>query len=188
MGIAEKLTGNPIRGSKSLPVVLPVNQLAALVSEEERRITAGSGRRLYERYPRSGRLGRCLKILLDSPTWASTEFALSWQPWVTRSERFVFRLAPSTRHIAVGDCGLLAPWPTPTALDGKSVQMTGECAIRRAQERRGPRLSESLALTRGMIGNCSHAGRRMESSSAVRYEDFVAWLMGFDTTNGSLRA
>jgi len=83
-------------------------------SSEAMQMTAGSGRRLSESFPLSGPLGRCSRILLESETWASPEFYLTWKMKATRCGCSVFQLAPSAPRTEGNGIGLSAmPWKTP---------------------------------------------------------------------------
>ena len=91
-------------------------------------MTAGSGRRLYESYGKHRPLGAFLKILLESETWASTEFYLTWKLKATKSKCLVFQLAPSMPRTGANATGLSEgaakqpmqqPWPTPMSCDVK---------------------------------------------------------------------
>lgn len=113
-------------------------------------MTATSGRRLSELYPRPNPLGLLAKMLLESSQWYSPLASLKWQAspmsserYITRrrndtsslqtesaetlrvsdipSSRLLFRLVPSARHTDVTEFGLL---PTPTAWDGSCGAQT----------------------------------------------------------------
>lgn len=105
--------------------------------ERERKTTATSGRRCYALYGKSGPLGSLEKTLLESSRWYSPARRLKWEvrplfseritekeyctdrnmlskPFVEtlnardiQSNRYLFRLVPSARHIAGIGCGLL---------------------------------------------------------------------------------
>lgn len=91
------------------------------VSSAEARTTAGSGRRLADAWPKSGLLGRCSRILLESETWASPEYSLKWKPSATTCGCLAFRLVPSARHTGESDTGL---WGTHSRVDesGRTYQ------------------------------------------------------------------
>jgi hypothetical protein len=137
----ELLIGGLVR-SISSPPACPVNLPAGQGSSLERRTTAGSGAKLYESCGKSGPLGRCLRILLESETYSSTEFGLKWmakavpsersERWSivqdaessarfwkrlkrvdTPSSRSVYRLVPSMRRTDGSGGGLSADAPTP---------------------------------------------------------------------------
>jgi len=78
-------------------------------SDEARRMTAGSGRRLSAYYKKSGPLGRFTKILLESETWHLPGYALTWRESGTKCGSLVYRLRLSARPIDASDTGL---WPT----------------------------------------------------------------------------
>lgn len=83
-------------------------------------MTVGSGRTLSACCRNPGPLGRCLKILMESPTWASTEFYLTWSGGATKSNRSIYRLVPSTPPTDADDTGLsAAAWMTPQASDDR---------------------------------------------------------------------
>jgi hypothetical protein len=110
--------------SGSLPLASPASLPLGLVCNEERKMTAGSGRRLSVLLPQSGPLGRCLKILLESETWASPEYSLRWKLKATKCGCSVFQLAPSAPRIdANGTGSSLIPWKTPAVQEpGVSIE------------------------------------------------------------------
>lgn len=85
-------------------------------SREARRMTAGSGRRLFVLYgnsiPNGASLKMCLESLLSTEVWNSSICLLRWKVKVTPSNRLLFQLAPSMRSIDETGSGL---WRTPTA-------------------------------------------------------------------------
>ena len=98
----------------------PVSQPPAPGSSEARQMTAGSGRNLYESFGKSRPLGAFLRILLESETWASTEFYLTWKLKATKSKCLVFQLAPSMPRTGANATGLSeGAWPTPMSRDVK---------------------------------------------------------------------
>lgn len=106
--------------STSSQLEFPASQPPAPGSNEVRQMTAGSGRRLYESYAKSRPLGAFLKILLESETWASTEFYLEWMLKATKSKCLVFQLAPSMPRTVANATGLSeSAWPTPMSRDTK---------------------------------------------------------------------
>ena len=108
--------------STSLPPVFLVSQPAGPGSNEARKMTAGSGRKLSESFPKSGPLGRCSRILLESETWASPEYLLKWKLKGTICGCSVFQLAPSVRRRDGNDSGLFAAtWPTVNKRDEKDA-------------------------------------------------------------------
>jgi len=97
-------------------LVAPVNPPAVPGSSEARKMTAGSGARLSEFFPKSGPLGRCSKILLELETWTSPEYFLKWRLRGTKQGCSVFQLAPSAPRTAENATGSSAAgWKTPTA-------------------------------------------------------------------------
>ncbi len=131
---------NPLCGS--LPPVFPVSPPAEQVSSEERKTTAGSGRRLLPLFDQSTPLGRCSKTLLALETWASPEFSLRWKVKATKCGCSVFQLAPSVRR--TGESGI-GSWQTVTqALAEKSVRTRDGAAMECARNA-GPDLGAALA-------------------------------------------
>jgi hypothetical protein len=95
-------------------------------SREARAMTVGSGRRLLTCSMPSGPLGECLRILLESKTWGSTEFFLTWSGGATKRGRCVFQLVPSMPRIdecAIGSSA--AVWPTLDASDAGKTSRSG---------------------------------------------------------------
>jgi hypothetical protein len=58
-----------------------------------------------------------MSLALQSQSWASPEFALTWRRVATRSGCSIFRLAPSARRRSERGSGSRASWPTATATD-----------------------------------------------------------------------
>lgn len=109
----------------------PASQPPAPGSKEARKMTAGSGRRLYESFAKSRPLGAFLRILLESETWHSTEFYLTWKLKATKSKCLVFQLAPSMPRTGANATGLSeGAWPTPRRRDIKDTG-DGEWAMER---------------------------------------------------------
>ena len=81
-------------------------------SEEARKMTATSGRRLSEFYRKSDPVGLLVRMLLDTSVWGSTTCYLTWKAKVTNQSRLYFQLVPSTPHTDETECSL---WPTPHA-------------------------------------------------------------------------
>lgn len=92
-------------------------------SNEAATMTAGSGRKLSESFPLSGPLGRCSKILLESETWASPEFYLTWKIKATKQGCSVFQLAPSAPRTEGNATGSSDTWLTPRAIYGEHPGM-----------------------------------------------------------------
>ena len=124
--------------------------------------TAGSGRRLSESSRIGGPLGFLVRMLLDTPLWASTKCYLTWKVSATPGKRSFFRLAPSMPRTAGTASGLL---PTPAATDYKSESMSLGLVVKRAAaSNRGVRLTEYLhrrMLPTPNAGN-DHWGARLD--------------------------
>lgn len=96
-------------------------------------MTVGSGRTLLQCSLPSGPLGRCLRILLESKTWGSTEFLLTWSGKATPRGRSVFLLVPSMPPTDGCGTGLSADgWPTCRA--GKTTAEELETCQKRADD------------------------------------------------------
>lgn len=81
-------------------------------SDEARKMTATSGRKLLEYSRKSDPVGLLVKMLLDTSVWGSTTCYLTWKAKVTKQSRLYFQLVPSTPHTDETECSL---WPTPHA-------------------------------------------------------------------------
>ena len=93
----------------------PVSPIPLPGRNEERTITATSGRKCAALLRSSGPAGLCVRMCLTSSIWHSSGRRLSWKPSVTKSgRRLCFRLLLSERGISGDAPGL---WPTPTAED-----------------------------------------------------------------------
>jgi len=64
-------------------------------SDEARKMTATSGRKLLEYSRRSDPVGLLVKMLLGTSLWASTTCLLTWGGRVTPRKRFLYQLRPS---------------------------------------------------------------------------------------------
>lgn len=97
-------------------------------SDEARKMTAGSGKKLSVLLKNSDPAGVCLKILLESSLWASTMCYLTWKLSATPAGRPLFRLVPSVHRTEETEYGL---WRTPDANTGnrgpKSKELYEEC-------------------------------------------------------------
>jgi len=81
-------------------------------SDEARKMTATSGRKLSESLGKSGPVGLLARTLLGTSLWASTTFYLTWKTRATPRKRLLFRLVPSTPHTDEIGSSL---WRTPAA-------------------------------------------------------------------------
>ena len=96
------------------------NLLVTPGSDEARKMTAISGRKLLEYSRRSDPVGLLARMLLGTSLWASTTFYLTWKASTTPRKRLLFRLVPSAPHTDETGFSL---WPTPTANDGKNISL-----------------------------------------------------------------
>jgi hypothetical protein len=112
------------------------NHFPKLDEEKERQMTATSGRTclplLHARFPDGSLLKTCVASLLGTTEWFSKSVALTWKASVTKSNRLLFQLVPSTRHTDVTGCGLLA---TPNTMDSMAPK-TERAVLREATETR----------------------------------------------------
>ncbi len=81
-------------------------------SAEAVRMTVTSGLRCLELSKNSAPLGLLVKMLLESSTWHSTLYYLTWKASATPCKRLLFRLVPSMPSTGGTDARL---WPTPRA-------------------------------------------------------------------------
>jgi len=117
---SEPSTANNSEESHSLQQVSLANLHLAPGSDEARKTTVGSGRRLLGYLVSACRLGPSLKTLLESclstTVWNSSVCFLRWKVSVTPFNRLLFQLVPSMPDTDVTEFGL---WPTVRASDGE---------------------------------------------------------------------
>lgn len=91
--------------------VSPASRSAKLDEEKARQMTVTSGRTCFESYRTSNQTGSSLKMcvasLLGTTAWYSSRCALTWKAKVTKSNRLLFQLAPSTPRTGETESGLL---------------------------------------------------------------------------------
>lgn len=89
----------------------PASHLVQLALDVERPTTAISGRKCLElfklRNPNGSSLKTCVASLLGQKVWYSSKCALTWKMKVTKSNRLLFQLVPSTRRTDEIVSGLL---------------------------------------------------------------------------------
>lgn len=76
-----------VEKSMSSPEVFPASLFLAPDSERERKMTATSGRKCYERYGRFSPIGLLVKTLLESSQWYNPAVKLRWDVKNLCSER-----------------------------------------------------------------------------------------------------
>lgn len=107
-------------GLLSSQAAFPASPSPKLDEEKERTTTAISGRQCLKPSLFSNHDGSSLKMLRDSllgaTEWFSNKCALTWKVKVTKSNRLLYQLAPSTRRTAETGYGLLL---TPNVEDAK---------------------------------------------------------------------
>jgi len=64
-------------------------------SEEAKKMTVTSGRKLYDYFKKSDRIGLLVKMLLGMSRWGSMQCSLTWKASVTPHRRLLFQLRPS---------------------------------------------------------------------------------------------
>jgi hypothetical protein len=111
----KRSTHGNTKASGSSAAVHPASQPVLPGSSLARQITVGSGRKLSESLESASPLGSCLKILLESDQWDSTECLLAWKRKATKSGRSIFQLAPSIPRNDGQGSGL---WGTPKTTRG----------------------------------------------------------------------
>lgn len=89
----------------------PASHSAMQDEEKARQMTATSGRTCFKSYKMSSQTGSSLKmcvgLLLGTKEWYSSRCALTWKAKVTKSNRLLFQLAPSTPRTGETGSGLL---------------------------------------------------------------------------------
>lgn len=89
----------------------PASHSAKLDEEKARQMTVTSGRTCFELYKTSSQTGSSLKmcvgLLLGTKEWYSSRCALTWKAKVTKSNRLLFQLVPSTPRTGETGSGLL---------------------------------------------------------------------------------
>ena len=170
-------------------------------SEEALKMTVGSGRRLSACLGKSGPLGHCLKTLMESSTWTSTEFWLKWKGRATKRNRSVYLLVPSMPRTGECESGSSpAGWPTPAARDTRSESCGPAFQEKRDAEVRGKPLTWAVKgawktphgmQTEGYDRNHGTQAAEMARGPAtsgclawtekfvVRLMTLSAWLMGY---------
>ena len=153
--------------------------------EKARQMTATSGQTCFESYKTSSQTGSSLKmcvgLLLGTKEWYSSRCALTWKAKVTKSNRLLFQLVPSTPRTAGIGSGLLPTVQTQglkVCKNGKSIPMmlpTPDAS----DGRRGPAKiynprakSQSGRTVTTMVG--SGTGEKLRLQPAM-----PEWMMGF---------
>lgn len=205
-GVATPPLGLLVKASGSCQQAFPASQPAGPGSNEARKMTAGSGRRLSGCLAKSDPLGLFSRILLESETWASPEFYLTWKLKATKCGCSVFQLAPSVPRTGGSDTGLFAAaWPTTTKRDHKGQTQHPErmdyvpnivkatWPTPASQEVTSPRTHlrpsrEETGRTGGYIsevigfagtGPATSGCLALTESFVVRLTTLSAWLMGY---------
>src|ERR1051326_151651 len=104
-----------------VPEACPANPQAWPASDEARKMTVGSGRRLLPLLRTVSTNGSCLRTLMESclstTDWNSSVSVLRWKLKATKFNRLLFQLAPLALRTEETESGLL---PTPSTVDSGS--------------------------------------------------------------------
>ena len=205
MGTSELLptprAGNPgsrpnKKGGKILAEVVatssradfPANLFPKQEKDEAQAIIAISGRKCSELYESSTRHGSSLKMcvgfLLSSKAWYSNKSALTWKPVVTKSNRLLFQLFPSTPRTEGIGSGLLG---TPRANDIPRTERFGKGRVPTPSELMSmlptPRVSMGNGASQKEIDQNDPKGRietRVGIKTGLKLQPaFVEWMMGY---------
>jgi hypothetical protein len=110
-----------VRALTSSPAASPASRSLQLALDVERPMTVTSGRKCLELYdlqnPNGSSLRTCVAYLLGTKDWYSSKSVLTWKPKVTKSNRLLFQLSPSTLRTGETESGSL---PTPDTSDRRS--------------------------------------------------------------------
>ena len=178
-------------------------------SNEAKKMCAGSGQRLLPLLNTSTPVGACLKTLLGSTTWGSTEYLLTWRASVTKRGSLRFRLVPSTPRRSGRGFG---SWLTPreTMIMETPEKFRARKNSKRANDRKngmpnlavqvkaiwptpqsydgkrgGPQSPEKCKegnhgqKLQDYIGQSSYGPLALTESFVVRLTTLSAWLMGY---------
>lgn len=187
--VNEPLLGGLVRESGLLPLAFPASQPHGPGSSEARMTTVGSGRRLCRSLLPSDPLGDFSRILLESETWGSPEFYLTWDVKATRDGCLVWELAPSAPRIGECGTGLFASesaWPTPASRDVKGQSQNPERSdyipnILKANwpTPRSEDSESTMALPAQAHGAITSGCLAQTEKFVVRLTTLSAWLMGY---------
>lgn len=128
-------------------------------------MTAGSGVKLSALLKSQSPLGSCLKILLASSTWGSTESLLIWRGSSTKHNRSLFRLVPSIRHKTGKESGF---WATAQARDEKGVTQRFHDGTKRHFQTNSRPHCGRLAVRRTANARGAHRGNPDSVYSALK--------------------
>lgn len=145
----------------------PVSRQATQAEERERRMTAGSGRKLLESLSRLARASEFSKMFMDclvsKAVWYSTKCSLTWRLRATKSHRLYFQLAVSTRRTDGTEFGLLLT-VTANGADRNTNFAQGGTALKVGLQKQGliltPKASDGQKGTRTLSGALQERKRR----------------------------
>lgn len=185
-------------------VGFPVNPFLSPGSSEARQMTVSSGRRCCELFGKSGQLGLLEKMLLESSTWHSTMYYLTWKEKVTKGGRILFQLTLREPGTDETESRL---WATPNTMDSLTQRSVESLLKMQEKARKGRRrpsnLREQVAPEvmklwgtptasdykgSGQPGTPSHKklldkkhlrAQVMQEGTAQLNPDWTEWLMGY---------
>lgn len=141
----------------------PASLFPKLGKEEALATTVTSGQKCLELYKSSNRHGSSLKTcvgyLLSKGDWYSNKSALTWKTVVTKSNRLLFQLSPSTHRTEGIESGLSLKTPSASEAEG------GWKIADKYWEAKAPKLK-----MRDQVGR--KTGLKLQPN-------FVAWMMGY---------
>ena len=177
---SENSTGATTSGQLSFPGDFLASLSAYPGSAEARKMTARSGAKWCELFPRRDPVGCLLKMLLASRRWGSTLCFLTWKVLATPARRSLFQLVPSTPRTDAKGYGLL---PTPSrALPGwKHIPIVDKDGnFPTHQNQRFFHKKTGRLVQRGIeqVLRIFHTPSDQQVNGKLNPE-FVEWVMGF---------
>lgn len=153
---------------------------------EERKTTAFSGLKCYELYEKLNLHGSSLRTfaasLLSTTAWYSSVCALSWKKMNTKSNRFVFQLAPSMRRTKGKESGLLPTCRTSSANGESAAEVAAGNPKKRLETEIAmlptPRANKIDGKTSKGYGNTTQETLGERTGYKLQ-PAFAAWMMGF---------
>lgn len=111
--------------SLSSQEVSPASPSVQLEKDEAQQMTVISGQKCLESFKTSNQIGSLLKtcvgLLVGQMDWYSSKCVLTWKVKVTKSNRLLFQLVPSTPRTAGIESGLLPTLNTMESLEPKTL-------------------------------------------------------------------
>ncbi len=177
-----------IHNLQSSPAAFPASPSATPDEEKERRMNATSGRTCLQLYktsnPNGSSLKTCVASLLGTTAWYSNKCALTWKPKVTKSNRLLFQLSPSTRRTEGTGSGssdtILATPNTMDSMEPKTPKaLLKESTVTRPGRTNLSNLRDQIAYGQKMpnpeaILTGTGTGKKLRLQPAM-----TQWMMGF---------